>query len=166
MLQEKSIVNIIFLHLIAIMLVIVNLSDIKIAGFSRLIPLFDLMIIFYFAVFRSDFRIWFIFILGVWNDALSGNLLGITSLCYIILIKIFLMVNDRMVVKENFMQVWRQFILFSFLFLALKWMMLSISENSSYNLVTPTVQFVLSVLFYVLMHRFFDYLKRNLLGEM
>lgn len=165
MLEQKSVVNVIFLHVIAVFLVIINLTDIHIAGFSKLIPLFDLMAVFYFAVFRNDFRIWFIFILGIWNDALSGNLLGITSLCYIILIKLFALLNDRMMVKESFLQVWKQFIGFCFLFLALKWMILSISDNSSYSLITPAVQLGLSSLFYVLMHRFFDYLTKKLLGE-
>ena len=165
MLEQSSIPRIIFLHLIAIMLVIVNISDIRIAGISKVIPLFDLMAVFYFAVFRNSFGIWFVFLLGIWNDALNGNPLGTTALCYILLIKLFGLLNNRMVIKENFLQVWKQFTAFCFLFLLLKWMILSLFNQSSYGFATPLVQLILSSLFYVLMHKFFDHLSHKLLGE-
>ena len=163
MIEQNSIPRLIFLHLIAIMFAIINISDIKIAGISKVIPLFDLMIVFYFAVFRSDFGIWFVFILGVWNDALNGNPLGTTSLCYILLIKVFVLLNNRLVIKENFLQVWKQFIAFCFLFLLLKWSILSLFNQATYGISTPLVQLVLSSLFYVLMHKFFDNLSQKLL---
>jgi rod shape-determining protein MreD len=165
MIKEKSLTNLIILHLIAILLTITNISDIKIAGIQKIMPLFDLMIIFYFSIFKNKFRVWFIFVLGIWNDALNGNLLGITSLTYIISIKIFLILNDRMILKENFIQVWRQFISFCLLFLIMKWAILSISQPGSYSLTTPLIQLIISSLFYVIMHKFFNYLTQKLLGE-
>ena len=102
MLEQKSISRVVTLHLIAILFVILNVSDVRIAGLSNVIPLFDLMMIFYFAVFRRNFSIWFIFLLGLWNDALNGNPLGTTSLCYIFLVKVFSLLNHRCIIKENF----------------------------------------------------------------
>jgi cell shape-determining protein MreD len=120
MLAEKSISRIVALHLIAILFTIFNISDIKIAGLSKVIPLFDLMMVFYFVVFRNIFALWFIFLLGLWNDALSGSMPGTTSLCYIIVVKFFIILNQKFVIRESFKQIWQQFIAFSFCFLFLK----------------------------------------------
>ena len=164
MFQEKSISRLILLHVIAILFAVTNLINIDIAGINKVMPLFDLMIIFYFAVFRSTFGIWFVFILGVWNDGLNGNPLGTTSLCYIILIKFFILLNNRLVIKENFIQVWKQFVIFCLLFLLLKLAILYLFNQVHYGISTIITQFILSSSFYVLMHRLFDHLSQKLLG--
>jgi len=163
MLRQRSLSRLIALHLIAILFVILNVSDIRIAGLSDLIPLFDLMIIFYFAVFKNAFGIWFIFLLGIWNDALNGNPLGTTALCYILLIKLFLLINGKMMVRENFKQIWQQFIAFCFLFLAMKFLIISAFNGAFCSVTTPLVQLTLSSVLYILMHKFFDYLSEKLL---
>jgi rod shape-determining protein MreD len=165
MLEQNSLPRIITLHLIAILFVILNVSDIRIAGLMDVIPLFDLMMIFYFAVFKNTFSIWFIFLLGIWCDALNGNPLGITSLCYILLVKLFLALNGRMMIRENFDQLWCQFIAFCFLFLLMKWALLSVFNGTVYNVISPLVQLALSLVFYVVMHKFFDYLSQKLLEK-
>jgi cell shape-determining protein MreD len=124
-----------------------------------------LMMVFYFTVFRKVFGIWFVFILGVWNDALNGNPLGTSSLCYIILIKTFLLINTRILPQEEFQQIWRQFIAFCFSFLLLKWAMLSIFAGNFYSFKTPLIHLILSSVLYVLMHKFFDYLSQKLLRD-
>lgn len=165
MFAQKSVSRVIALHLIAILFVIFNVSDIRIAGLSSLLPLFDLMMIFYFAIFRNVFSIWFVFLLGIWNDALNGNPLGTTALCYILLIKFFSLVNSKMLIRENFAQIWQQFIAFCFLFLLMKWTILSVFNGAAYSVITPLVQLGLSSVLYVLMHKFFDYLSVKLLDE-
>ncbi len=163
MLEQKSISRIIVLHLVAILFVIFNISDIRIAGLSDLIPLFDLMMIFYFTVFEAVFGIWFIFLLGIWNDALNGSPLGTTALCYIVLVKLFSLLNGRLIIRENFQQIWQQFIAFCFCFLLMKWMILSAFNGAFLSVTTALVQFILSSTLYVLMHKFFDYLSEKLL---
>jgi len=163
MFKQQSLSRIIFLHLIAILFVILNVSDIRIAGLSNVAPLFDLMIIFYFGAFKKNFSIWFIFLLGIWNDALNGNPLGTTALCYILLVKFFSLLNSKMMIRENFSQIWKQFIAFCFLFLLMKWLILSMFAGNFYSPVNPLVQLALSSVFYVVMHKFFDYLSLKLL---
>ncbi|OFW79936.1 MAG: hypothetical protein A2887_04670 [Alphaproteobacteria bacterium RIFCSPLOWO2_01_FULL_40_26] len=165
MFEQNSPFRIFLLHLIAILFVILNVSDIRIAGLSHLLPLFDLMMIFYFTVFKSVFAVWFVFLLGIWNDALNGNPLGATALCYIILIRLFSLLNSKMMIRENFSQIWKQFIFFCFLFLLMKWAILSLFNGVLYGIATPLVQFVLSAVLYVLMHKFFDYLSLKLLED-
>ena len=163
MLEQNSFPRIIAVHLIAILFVIINVSDIRISGLTNVIPLLDLMIIFYFAVFKNLFSVWFIFLLGIWSDALNGNPLGTTALCYIILVKLFTVLNGRMMIRENFKQLWRQFVAFCFLFLLMKWALLSVLNGAVYSIISPVVQLVLSSVLYVVMHKFFDYLSQKLL---
>jgi len=163
--MQKTTLTTLSLHLITVLFVIMNVSSVNVAGFANVVPLFDLMAIFYFSIFKNIFAIWFIFLLGIWNDALSGNMLGVTALCYILLIKFFVLLNHKMLIKENFKQVCEQFIFFCFLFLFMKWAILSIINGKVYSVVTPLVQMVLSSAFYVLMHKFFDFLSTKLLEE-
>lgn len=161
MIEQKSISRIIAIHLVAILFVILNVSNVKIAGISNIIPLFDLMMIFYFAVFQSVFSIWFLFLLGIWSDAVNGNPLGVTALCYIVLTKLFYLLNRRLIIKENFKQIWKQFFAFCSLFLSMKWLMLSAFHGLFYSPINSIVQLALSSMIYVVMHKFFDYLNAN-----
>jgi cell shape-determining protein MreD len=162
---HRSILRVIALHLIAILFVIFNVSDIKINGLSSALPLFDLMIIFYFSVFRNNFSTWFIFLMGIWSDALMGTHLGVTALCYILLVKLFNILNVKLNIQENFQQIWKQFVVFCGAFLFLKWSLLSLLGGSVYAVNIVIIQFILSSSFYVVMHKFFDYLSIKLLDN-
>lgn len=163
--MQKTTLPTLALHLITVLFVIMNVSSFNVAGLANVVPLFDLMAIFYFAVFKNIFAIWFIFLLGIWSDALNDNMLGATSLCYILLIKFFLLLNQKMLIRENFKQVCEQFVLFCFLFLLMKWAILSIIAGAFYSIITPLVQLVLSSVFYVLMHKFLDFLSSKLFDK-
>lgn len=165
MLLSKPTSKIILLYLIAIVFTIFNLTNIKIGGLSDVMPMLDLMIIFYFAVFKNRFEIWFLFLLGIWNDSLNGSALGITSICYILLTRLFLIANNRLLVKENFDHVWRQFILFCIFFVFFKWLLISIFNGGVVSPLNAMVQAFISSLFYVVLHKFFDYLAVQLLEE-
>lgn len=157
--EHTSTLRIVGIHLLAVFLVMLNISNIEISGLSRVVPLFDVMAVFYFAIFRNLFAIWFVFLLGVWSDALTGDPLGLTALCYILLIEFFLTLNDNMMIRENFLQIWKQFMAFLFLFLLMKWSILSIFNHAAYSVITPFLQLALSGLIYALMHKLFDYLS-------
>ena len=70
-----------------------------------------------------------------------------------------------MIIKENFIQIWRQFVAFCFLFLSMKYTVLSAFNGEFLNVITPIVQFILSSVLYILMHKFFDYLSQKLLED-
>lgn len=161
--MQKSFLSTIWLHLVAMLFVIMNVSNFKIAGFANVMPLFDVMAIFYFAVFKQIFGIWFVFLLGIWSDALNDNLLGTTSLVYILLIKIFLTLNNRMLIRENFRHIFEQFVIFCFFYLLFKWAIVSVLNDSRYSIAVLIIQFFISSVIYVLMHKFFDFLSEKLL---
>lgn len=165
MFKQRSITKILLLYLFAIFLVTLNLTNVKIAGINDVLPLFDVMMIFYFAVFRRDFGLTFVFFLGIWSDALNGNPLGLTSLSYIIIVKIFMVVNDRFLSKENFLQIWQQFIAFAFVFLLIKVIIFVLIYGKFSSISSVVVQFIISAFAYVFMHLCFDYLSVKLLGK-
>lgn len=165
MFAEKSISQKIIFHLIAIFFVMFNVANIEIAGFSKIIPLFDVMFIFYFAVFRNVFALWFIFLLGIWNDALSGNPLGMTPLIYIILTRFFIIINQKLVIRNDFRQIWHQFVAFCCCFLIFKWAFLSVFNGTIYSFMTIFAQLILTSSFYVIMHKFFDFIHLKLIEE-
>lgn len=165
MLEKKSFTKITLLYLFVIFLTILNLSNIKISGFADIMPMLDLMAVFYFTVFKDKFSLWFVFFLGIWADALNGNILGLTPLCYIILIRLFMLFNNRILVRENFIQIWQQFIAFCFLFLCMKWTIFVILNGKPIAIGSLFAQLILSSFCYVLMHMLFDYLSAKLLGE-
>ncbi len=162
MIKQNKIFHLIAIHLIAIFLVTLKISAIKIIGFNKVLPLFDLMAIFYFTIFRNTYSLAFILLLGIWGDALEGNILGINALCYILLIKLFLALNNRMIIAESFKNIWQQFAAFSLLFLLMKLLIMTAMNHHGYDLLTLLIKWILSIIFYVVMHHFFDRLGRNI----
>ena len=69
-------------------------------------PLFDLMAIYYFTIYRKGvFQLWFVCLLGVWSDALNNIPLGITALSYIIAIKLFLTLDQKIIARIDFKKI-------------------------------------------------------------
>jgi cell shape-determining protein MreD len=165
MIEQKSLAKSILLNLFAIVLVIMNLTNVNIAGFNDIMPAFDVMAIFYFTIYKNIFGLFFVFLLGIWNDSLNGNSLGVTALLYIILIKFFQILNNRILNKDNFIKIWQQFIYFLILYFFGKWFFLIIINGGSSSFSVLFVQIIISSLFYIPMHKLFDYLSTKLLGE-
>lgn len=165
MLEQKSLTKSLILHIVVVVLAIMNLTNINIAGFNDIMPAFDLMAVFYFTIYKNVFGLFFIFLLGIWNDALNGNPLGITSLIYIILIKFFLILNIRILNRDNFVKLWQQFIYFVIFYFLGKWVFLAILNGGSSSFGILLVQIIVCGLFYIPIHKLFDYLSIKLLGE-
>ncbi len=156
--------NIFILQIIAILFATLNLSNIKIEYVADFLPLFDVMIIYYFSVLKPDvFAVWFLFLLGIISDSINGFPLGITSLSYILTVKLFNALNQRTVMRDDFQHILGQFIAFSFSILFLKWLMLSIYHLKTYNFINPLIQLLITSVLYILVHKFFTYLDKKLL---
>ena len=156
--------NIVIIQVIAVIFAMLNLSSININYIADFLPLFDLMIIYYFAVLKPEvFAVWFLFLLGIISDSLNGLPLGITSFSYIVTVKIFLSLNQKMTVQENFHQVLIWFTYFIFVVLLLKWLIVSLYYSTFYNIIGPLIQLMVTCVMYVLVHRFLYYLDKKLL---
>lgn len=163
--KTNQIFRSLLLHILAIIFVVLNLSSFSIVNLAKIMPLFDLMAVFYFAFFRKIYAIWFLFLLGLWHDAITGGILGLTSLLYIMLVKLFATINNRLFLKENFNYIWYQFIVFSALYLLLKWSALMLLNGQFYSFLLPFIQWLMAISLYVIMHKFFDYLSVKMFGD-
>lgn len=161
MTNKREIIGKIIAHILAILSVMISIIDIKISGLSAIIPLFDLILIFYFAIFRNIFAIWFLFLLGLYHDSLNGNMVGITSICYILSVKIFNILNHKLIIRKDFKQIWQQFMAFMIVFLIFKWLLLSIFNTTFYSINLIIIQFILTSVLYVLSHKYISYFIAN-----
>ncbi len=149
------------IYLVSLLFAMFNILQIDISGFSRALPMLDIMAIYYFGVFNPIFSVWFIFIMGVFADALNSNPLGLSSVVYILLVRLFLIANKRLVIRENFIQILQQFAAFVTLSLLLKWIILSLYYESFYNISILLVQLIITSVFYVPIHKLFDFLIKK-----
>ncbi|MFT6106867.1 MAG: rod shape-determining protein MreD [Rickettsiales bacterium] len=158
--------NIFIIQIIAVFFAIFNLSSINIDSVADYLPLFDVMIIYYFAVLRKDiYPVWLLFILGLICDSINGFPLGMTSIIYIVAVKSFNAFNQRASFEQNFRQIFIQFIAFLSLIMICKWIILSLYDLKFYNFLNPLIQIIITSLFYIFMHRFFNYLDTKLLQK-
>ncbi|MFT6332108.1 MAG: rod shape-determining protein MreD [Lentimonas sp.] len=163
--MPKNLKSLLALQLIAIFFATMNFSNIKIDYIADYLPFFDIMIIFYFTILRPQvFSIWFLFILGVIADSITGIPLGITSLIYIIVVKLFNNLNQKLIIKENFIQLLIKFAIFSFATVFMKWLFLSIYFLQIYNIINPLIQLFITINLYVFMHKLFNLLDKKLLS--
>ena len=161
--MQINILKLSVLYIIAILFVTTNLNNVHYLGSSYFLPLFEVMIIYYFAVYQNNiFGSWILFLLGIWSDALNGLPIGITSLIYLIVVKLFNFIRQKQAIKENFASILQEFAIFISIILLLKWMLLSIYNKNFYNITSYIIQIIVSCIAYVLIHKICDFLFKKL----
>ncbi len=166
--MPHNLLKISVLYLTAILLTIVNLNSISNnpTGLVISLPLFEIMIIYYFAIYKKNvFGLGFIFFIGIWSDSLNGIPLGITSLIYVVVVKIFDLISHKQSPKEDFKSILKEFVIFITVILFLKWLLLSFYYKDPYSVSPFLSQVIISSLTYVIMHKFFDFLSKKFLIE-
>lgn len=158
-----SLLGVIFIHLFALLAASLNVTTVKIASIPFLLPPLDIITVFYFSAFRDIFSLVFVCFLGVWTDAVNGTPIGTTSLCYLVIIKLFAFLNAKITLRDNFKYIWQQFIMFAFSFYLMKWTLLSLVNLTLYNFSPLLIQLLLGSAIYALMHKIFDSIARKIL---
>ena len=126
------------------------------------LPLFELMIIYYFTIYKHNtFGLLFIALIGLWSDALSGSPLGFSSIIYISIIKIYHIINHKFVIKENFIEIIIEFTIFITSIIFLKWLFLSIYYNNTYNFMPFLMKIIISSISYIAMHNLLNFLTKK-----
>ena len=162
MLKYKAIAVKIFYYLFVIFAVTLNISNIKIIAINSLIPCFEIATIFYSIAMNNIFGLWFVFIVGIWSDSVNSTHLGISYLCYIIVIKFFHLLYEKIFIKENFSHILMHFSFFIFLFQFLKISFLIIIDKHFYDISRLLIQSLLTIAIYPMLHYFFDYLDNKI----
>ncbi len=154
--SQDNLSQIVAIYALSIVFAMLGFLNFEVAGFSLAFPLLDVIAIYYFRIFKKVFSLWFIFFLGLIADSLSGELLGLTSLIYILLIKIFEYAESRLSPRDDFEQVLKRFLVFLLSFLFSKWLILSLIHYAGYSFWVIIVQFLITATCYVFMHKIYS----------
>lgn len=150
---------------IAIILVIIGAFNFQIPGLAKFVPLFALMTIFYWCAYWPDLMPkWFVFLLGLFQDAIYGTPIGITPL--LLIITWWVIVSGRKhLVKEPFIVIWLMFALVVTLYVISNWLLNSIYAGELLYSNTMWMQCVLTIVIYPVIHKLFNYIHERLLKD-
>lgn len=141
---------------LAILLILFSFLPFKFTGVSYFVPLFDIMIIYYWAIYHPKlFPQWFVLVMGLLQDALYGLPLGVTAVTNLIFREIIVS-RRRYFIKEPFLTIWLNFVLFSFIVAFLKWAMASFIFNELFAVEATMIQWMLTASLYAWMHWLFN----------
>lgn len=148
--------------LLSVIFVLISATPMHIQGLSEWIPLFTMMAIYYWGLYRPALMpYWFVFALGLMQDALFGMPLGVSS--FLNLLFRFLVVQQgRMFAKEAFWALWFGFALLSVIIFLLYWTLITLITSRPMPVETATVQWMMTVGLYPLVHQLFNLLYKTL----
>ena len=124
--------------LLTLALVIVNIVPLEIPGFARVVPLFPLMAVYYWAVYRADLLpAYAVFIIGLLQDIFSGAPVGVNTIVFLM---VYGVVNwqHRFLFGKSFGIIWLGFAIVSSGAFAMTWMLFSLWN---FSLVEPRAVF-------------------------
>ncbi|MCD6034762.1 MAG: mreD [Rickettsiales bacterium] len=138
--------------LLAVSLVVLGFVPLHIPVISHFIPLVDIIVIYYWTIYRPDMMPhWFVFLLGVLQDIFLGFPIGISAFINLIFWMV-LITQRRLFMKEPFVIIWVVFLVFSFGVALLKWAVMMVFMQ---EFVVPDIvalQWLLTVALYPLIH--------------
>src|SRR4051812_6866816 len=161
MLQPSKRLELTFLSalpaLITILLTIFFLAAKHISGLNHFMPILPLIPVFYWGMVHArEMPYWFVFLLGIVLDTVTGMpLLGLSSLLYIFFL-ILLHVQRKYIYKEGFMIKWGYFSALLAVTCSLNWIALALFFARYQPLFPGFLQWFFTVCCYPFMHRGFD----------
>lgn len=129
-------------------------------GFHEAAPLVAVIAIFYWCCYAPNaLPYWFIFLLGLAQDALHGTPIGFSATTYLLLAFIII-TQRRFLTRENFTGVWIVFIAVSGLTAAFSWGVLSLYLGAELPTQPFGLQWLLTFLLYPALHGLFSIVYR------
>jgi rod shape-determining protein MreD len=131
-------------------------------GVGYVMPLLPLIPIFYWGKLHAqEMPYWFVCLIGLLIDIVSGTPLGLSSLLYLVLL-VILHTQSKLINKEGFIVIWGHFIILTAIIFTIQWLVISLSNNQ-FNIILPAIiQYLLTVSFYPLFHSLFDRLAEHI----
>lgn len=148
--------------IVTLLLVILIQLPVGLAGLSNFPPHIAFISIYYWSVFHpGTMPYWFLFLLGLFLDALAGAPLGFSSL-FFILFRFLILTQRRLLARETFFAAWFGFALLLFAVLLLQWVSMGLFYRSLPPYTPVAMQWCLTAGLYPLAHIFFSFLYRQL----
>jgi cell shape-determining protein MreD len=122
--------------------------------FLKIIPLIVLCQVFFFAIFEET-RLPYtaLIILGMIHDSISGDLIGITSLQYILL-TLSVVYNIKSLEKQRFPFIWVSFSLVALLVMVMKYVTLTVWYQTSFFNTSLLLELLFAIMLYPSVHYF------------
>lgn len=142
--------------LMALGLTIFFLAAKHIRGLDQFMPLLQLAPVFYWGMLQArEMPYWFVFLLGLVTDAVTGMPLGLSSLLYIFFLAL-LHAQRKYVHKEGFVVKWGYFAALMAVLGSLNWILLSLFHSRAMSFEPAFLQWFLTVCCYPFLHNAFD----------
>lgn len=143
-----------------LVLIIYTFLPLQLPGWSSFVPMLDILMVYFWAIYRPQLMpLWFIFFIGIFQDAFYGTFidtdgiihLGTTSLV-LILIRTLVLAQQKVFIKETFVMVWCGFVILSLGAVLLEWVMFMGLSGSLYLPNEIIIQWSVTIMCYPLMH--------------
>ena len=136
-------------------------------GFDNYFPAIDLMVIYYWCIYRPKLLgNGYVFLLGILKDLLMGVAIGINALTNLIIR--MMIVRKEGNFEPTFYFIWIGFSIILMISLTIKWLLFSFVAGQWLGFDMAVKQFTVSVLVYPFVHNFFNkiysVLPRNFLN--
>lgn len=136
----------------ALLVIFASVVPLHIPGMSSFLPLFNIMMVYYWTIYRPDlFPVWFIFLLGLMQDALYGTPLGVYALLNMATWMMIVSFREYFS-KESFFNVWAKFFLVSFIITLLNWGVFLFLTGKWLVPTNAVLQWLLSAVLYACIH--------------
>ena len=153
------------LYFIVAIFFVLNSINLYVNNFSKVMPSFGIMIIFYFAVYKNVMSYFALFFFGVFSDVLMGLPLGITSLSLLVSKKMFTRITPLLSINRNMYKITLHFIIFFVIFLVVKWLITGTYFQALYSIIPLIFELFISLLFHIVLYNFFEFLNRVLVQD-
>ena len=125
-------------------------------GMGYVMPALPLIPIFYWGRFGgAEISYWFVFIIGILTDAITGTPLGLSAILYLLFLAV-LHAQSKYIHKEGFVIIWGYFMILLAGISFLQWLIISSLNGQFYATIPALIQLLVSISIYPLFHQFFD----------
>jgi len=142
--------------LLTAMLIVLGASNFQLSGISEFIPSFAVMAIFFWAIYVPKFMPqWFCLLLGIFQDAINGTVLGQSAVINLILWGIIYS-QRRFLIKESFPVLYGIFIITSLAASGLQWLIFCLVTAKIFFSISILIQWFFTATFYPVIHLIFS----------
>ena len=154
--------KVILFYSIFIFINIINKIPIEYNFIFNFLPNFANLIIFYFAILKED-KIGdnVIFILGLVFDIINSLPIGLTSLSWLLSVKILLNLRDYFLIDESVQYFSRDIFIFIFLQYFFQYILFSYFQNLFYPFGLTILSFFYNIIFYIVLYIIYIKIKNR-----
>ncbi|AIL65976.1 hypothetical protein NOVO_08240 [Rickettsiales bacterium Ac37b] len=117
----------IFPSLVVITTLLIAVIPLELPSTYIHIVFMDVIVIFYWIIYYPKiFSPFVLIIIGVLHDSLYGTVIGVTTICYII-VQYLILSQRKLFITQPFIVIWLVFSMFSFVFILLKTILVSLT---------------------------------------